>query len=142
MSSVWTVENLLRIRGEIRDRHPQSAPERLESFHDRAALLSSFVIDPSIHVGEAGVNLAADSIPAAGARTGEWTLKSHVRRRVLARLRSVDALRAALNSTPNRPTDVLQRAIEGWLLGTAVTPIEKQSPQELTHYFSNAGWVT
>jgi AAA ATPase domain len=143
VSSSWSLENVLRLRDEIRGRERvlQQTEARNESFHAAAAVLSSFTIDPAVHVGEAGANLAADSIPVVGGKSGRWMLKNQVRTRVLSRLSSVAALREALVSTRDRPTDEVQQAIDAWLFQRA-SSLDEQTPQQLAATLQVVDWFS
>lgn len=139
MTAAWTIDDVRRARDELRAVQIIDPPKRDETFHAAAALVTSFVLDPLIHVGQAGVNLKADCIARSRADLGQVSLKDAARKRILRQLHTKEAFRQALNATTIRPDDTLQRMLEAWLGGTAVA-LDLQTPEELAATLQVVDW--
>lgn len=118
-------------------------------YHDAAAVLAWFEINPTLQpIGRvlgaeqaALERLVTDSIcwyEQDGRR--RWTLKNDVRKEVLARLATRDAMRAALAANPSRPVDVLQQALESYV-GGSPKPLDEQNRDELAATLQIVDWL-
>jgi Cdc6-like AAA superfamily ATPase len=149
----WSRESVARFREEARNVEPPAPPAPAISsegpFHAAAALLTWFELNPTLQpLGrnleaerEELERLAANSwlVSEAGGRR-RWTLKNDVRKAILARLRTRQALADALAANPNRPAEVLQLVLESYVLGTG-TLSPAQSAEELTSTLQVIDWL-
>jgi hypothetical protein len=127
---------------------PSGIPESRWSYHQAAAVLSSFEMDHIIPFPGSEPNqqaaldsLASDSwlVPDPN-RKLRWTLRTELRKDALKRLGTEENIKAALESNPKRAQDPLQRAFEDYLFHRA-EPVEKQTVQQLLNTLQVAEWL-
>jgi hypothetical protein len=141
MSAPWTLDAVLKLSEEIEARPRPEEIARGESFHAAAALLTSFVIDPTHHTGPDAANLVEDSRPVSSGPRGRWCLKNDVRKRVLTSLKTEQNVRAAWQANRERPDDLVQQTIDALVLGNPKS-LQAQTPEELSATLQVADWFS
>jgi hypothetical protein len=118
------------------------------SYQDAAAVLTFFdpgklqpVGSPLTADGTVWRRLLDDTRFVVSQQSGRaMTLKDEVRREVLKRLGTRDAMKRALAANPQRPNTLLQRTLEDYIAGTA-KPLTKQQPDELVATLQVINWL-
>lgn len=135
----WSADKLLALGREIAATPAPAETARDERYYDAAALVSSFAIDPAIHVGTAARHLEADSVRVPGSGPPRWSLTHEARKRTLRRLQTIAAMRVVWQANAARPDDMVQRTIESWLARTP-KPLDDQTSEELSATLQVIDW--
>src|SRR5215469_11435514 len=152
-SKVWSRQLVAEKRKQERERQDSAVTEtRLSSegkYHDAAAVLSSFEINRTLQPVGRDVdaqNVELERLISNSILVSEigqprlWTLKNDVRKQVLRRLGTRNALVSALNANLNRPQDPLQKTLELYVFGGA-KKLAEQTPEELSSTLQVTDWL-
>lgn len=85
--------------------------------------------------------LSASTITYDGNKQPQWTLRSDIRRKVLAEIKSPTTLRRLLEANPDRAQNTLQRILEAYLRDKGPT-LKEQSLEELSSTLQVIEWLS
>jgi tetratricopeptide (TPR) repeat protein len=133
--------------GDLRTRGKQPSARSYGSYHQAAAVLSTFnseTLEPfgkPVSEDDDVEMLLADCIILPDVQRGaRWELQPEIRRDVLQQMGSRKVLQEALTANPQRPQDTIQTMLEAYIQGDA-RPVEKQEVEQLTASLHVVEWL-